>query len=300
MGEKRILIILGIMNVIVLGVLGGLYIKKDSVPPVITIDKDGFVYEEGMNPEELLTGVSAADPEDGDVSGTLVVEKVVPNAEKRMALITYGAMDSKGNMSKASCKAEMLVGEAEHPSEMLPVAGEAGDMEVAVAPMEAEATPEETAPEEETEETEAEAPTEVGAENREETAGQEENLPEETRESARNEEAARTEPQAEAQQAENPPVENPPAPPAPPVVNEAPSLRFGKTEVTTVKGQDPAWVNFIGELTDNKDNYEYLLNHLKIDGKYDRTKEGTYSVKVSTVDSDGNESKATSVTIEVK
>ena len=86
--------------------LGGLAVYQkltgDRQPPVISVSKE-LTYQSGMDEEELLEGVSATDPEEGDVTGSLVVEKVTVNEEKREAVISYAARDSANNIGKLSC-----------------------------------------------------------------------------------------------------------------------------------------------------------------------------------------------------
>ena len=71
------------------------------------------------------------------------------------------------------------------------------------------------------------------------------------------------------------------------------------SEVTTQVGVAPAWVNVIGTLTDDKDGYETLFRNLEI-SKYNINQAGTYQVKVSTRDSDGNKSGEVPLTIIVR
>ena len=80
---------------------------------------------------------------------------------------------------------------------------------------------------------------------------------------------------------------------------EAPVLELRASEVTTQVGVAPAWVNVIGTLTDDKDGYETLFRNLEI-SKYNINQAGTYQVKVSTRDSDGNKSGEVPLTIIVR
>ena len=107
MKSSRVGIILGILDIALVGVLGFFYLEQDRNLPRIIIEETGLVYREGMSEEELLTGVTAIDPEDGDVSSSLVIEKVVPDKEKGIALITYGARDRSGNLVKVSTSVKM-------------------------------------------------------------------------------------------------------------------------------------------------------------------------------------------------
>lgn len=71
--EKRVLIILSILNVILITALTVFYIKTDRTAPVITVN-DTMTYSANTTEAEILSVASAMDKEDGDVTETLVVE----------------------------------------------------------------------------------------------------------------------------------------------------------------------------------------------------------------------------------
>ena len=58
-------------------------------------------YQDGMTDEELLSGVTATDETDGDVTGSLVVEKVSEVGDGTV-IVTFGARDRSNNLVKAS------------------------------------------------------------------------------------------------------------------------------------------------------------------------------------------------------
>ncbi|MDO4304915.1 MAG: hypothetical protein Q4D94_13490, partial [Bacillota bacterium] len=95
------------------------------------------------------------------------------------------------------------------------------------------------------------------------------------------------------------PTQEPTPKPRPTVDPSAPVLTLKVSEVKVNAGQGPAWVDIIGTLTDDKDNYETLFKNLSV-SKYDMNKPGTYQVTVSTEDSDGNQSGSVPLTIVVK
>ena len=64
-------------------------------------------------------------------------------------------------------------------------------------------------------------------------------------------------------------------------------------------GQGPAWVDIIGTLSDDADDYNTLFQNLNV-SRYDRNKPGTYQVSVYTEDSDGNKSQSVPLTIVVQ
>lgn len=80
-----------------------LYLKLDKTAPVISFadDEKKLVYTAGMSEEKLLEGVSALDDADGDVTGSLLVEKISETADGKV-IVTYVALDSANNVGKRS------------------------------------------------------------------------------------------------------------------------------------------------------------------------------------------------------
>lgn len=92
-------IILALMVVtVILGVVA--YRTRDSIdrmPPVLTATGE-LVYNEGDNQSVLLEGVTAVDSKDGDVTHTVMVEKV--QYGKDTATVYYVAKDTSNNVGK--------------------------------------------------------------------------------------------------------------------------------------------------------------------------------------------------------
>lgn len=86
--------------------LGGLFYwmrqQDDAVPPVISFPEGTIMYVEGEDTELLLDGVKAYDEVDGDVSGTLVIDSVIPLQDQTKATVLYYAKDKSNNVAKAS------------------------------------------------------------------------------------------------------------------------------------------------------------------------------------------------------
>ena len=78
-----------------------LYANQDRTAPVISFSENEIIYTDGMEAQELLNGVSAYDEQDGDVSYSLLVEKVSRTAEGQ-AVVTYAAKDASNNVAKSS------------------------------------------------------------------------------------------------------------------------------------------------------------------------------------------------------
>lgn len=76
--------------------------QTDTVSPVITVDPQPLELKVADPREMMLAGISAADKQDGDVTGSLIVEQVrlVDPAEGK-AIATVAAFDRSGNVSKA-------------------------------------------------------------------------------------------------------------------------------------------------------------------------------------------------------
>ena len=128
MKEKTLGIILGVLNIVLIAICVVFYLGKDKTAPEITLGDVEYVYEEDLPEYILLEAVTAWDTESGDLTSQVVVEKVVTDKVQKTATITYGVADAVGNVSRVSRTLEMPI--PERPQ--LPVAGEAGNVEVAV------------------------------------------------------------------------------------------------------------------------------------------------------------------------
>ena len=98
---RKLVIILCTLDVVLIALSVVLYLDEDRTAPVIHMEDAEMEYREGMTDEELLAGVTAADETDGDVTGSLVVEKVSAVGNGAV-IVTVAAMDASGNVVKAS------------------------------------------------------------------------------------------------------------------------------------------------------------------------------------------------------
>lgn len=73
----------------------------DREPPKITMDQDELTLSVSDPESALLQGITATDPQDGDVTGSLVVESVRGVVANQEFTVTYAAFDSAGNVAKA-------------------------------------------------------------------------------------------------------------------------------------------------------------------------------------------------------
>ena len=98
---RKIVAILCTLDVILMALSVVLYLDEDRTAPVIYMEDVELEYREGMSDEELLAGVTATDETDGDVTGSLVVEKV-SELGNGTVIVTFGAKDASRNVGKAS------------------------------------------------------------------------------------------------------------------------------------------------------------------------------------------------------
>ena len=99
--EKKLVVILCALDVILLGLSVFVYVGEDRTPPEIVFGEEAPVYREGMDEEELLAGVTAMDEKDGDVTDSLLIEKISGTGEGTV-IVTYVARDEANNVEKVS------------------------------------------------------------------------------------------------------------------------------------------------------------------------------------------------------
>lgn len=80
-----------------------LYMNLDRTAPAISFADDdrNLIYTEDLKEEELLEGVSAVDDVDGDVTESVLIEKISETADGNV-IVTYAALDSSNNVAKRS------------------------------------------------------------------------------------------------------------------------------------------------------------------------------------------------------
>lgn len=297
---------------------GILYVKADRTAPVIAFESVDTVYREGMDEAEILAGARAYDSVEGDVTGRIVIEKIIEVPENGQAVVFYAVSDSSGNVAKASRVFEAVFDvekETGGAAEGLMEAGitaELGSLQKdgnIAGPDNGGKEQDDAGQNGSTGEQDDAGQggstgggdnSEQGNSDRREAAGTPAPSPSpgwepspspETRSEPRNLETSRntsSEPEPEL-----PPQE------APIQETSAPELTLKVSEVRVKAGQGPAWVDIIGTLKDDKDDYATLFGNLSV-GRYDRNKPGSYQVGVSTQDSDGNSSQTVPITIIVE
>ena len=82
MKERSLGIVLGILNIVLLVVCGSLFWGKDKNAPEILVMNGNMVYAEEAGTDDLFEGVTAFDKEDGELTDSVVIEKIVTNEAK--------------------------------------------------------------------------------------------------------------------------------------------------------------------------------------------------------------------------
>ena len=75
----------------------------DHNAPKITISEETIAMSVYDEQDTLLKNATAWDEEDGNVTGSMVIESVSDIFDDNMATVTYAAFDQAGNVAKAQC-----------------------------------------------------------------------------------------------------------------------------------------------------------------------------------------------------
>ena len=75
----------------------------DHNAPKITISEETIAMSVYDEQDTLLKNATAWDEEDGNVTGSMVIESVSDIFDNNMATVTYAAFDQAGNVAKAQC-----------------------------------------------------------------------------------------------------------------------------------------------------------------------------------------------------
>lgn len=287
---KKLVIVFTVLNVILLSGCIIVFCRQDRVSPVISFGENALIWSENMNQTRLLEGIFAMDQQDGDLSDRIVIEKILPDKEKKQIVVFYAVTDQAGNASKASRVFEAVFPEEE---ETLGMAGYVNDLEgreteyqktasgsresAAVQTASPSPTPTPTPAS-----TPTPTPTSTPKPTPEPEARSQEQEGRPMQENNNEEQESSGEAETEEPSGEQPPV-----------------LELNTSEVTVKAGEGPAWVSIIKSLSDDKDSYETLFQNLSVT-KYDKNTPGSYQVKVSTRDSNDNLSESRNLTIHVK
>lgn len=78
--------------------------KQQNEPPTILMDSEEIEMSVEDASEKILSGITASDKEDGDVSSSIVIEGISLGENEKERLVTVAAFDSNNNVVKATRK----------------------------------------------------------------------------------------------------------------------------------------------------------------------------------------------------
>lgn len=101
MSTKGLTIGFFIADAVLIALCAFFYLQMDRTAPVITLPDTEQIYTTGTDNDQLLEGVTAYDSYDGDVTDSLLIEKVTETG-KGEVIVTYAAVDSSNNVAELS------------------------------------------------------------------------------------------------------------------------------------------------------------------------------------------------------
>ena len=101
MSTKGLTIGFFIADAALIAVCAFFYLQMDRTAPVITLPDTEQIYTTGTDTDKLLEGVTAYDSHDGDVTDSLLIEKVTETGNGEV-IVTYAAVDSSNNVAELS------------------------------------------------------------------------------------------------------------------------------------------------------------------------------------------------------
>ncbi len=256
-----------------------LLVRRDSEGPQIMIPS-GMSYTDGQDLSILLDGVTAMDAKDGDVSDTLVVESLIVLDGGDRAKVTYIAKDKSNNVTAANnivsysgdgSSIYSTFSNADSNQQMTASESTGEDMTTDAwndKNVKHESNTEEMTSEEnhvQTEDTTAK-------ENLTKKDDDKENI---------TEEATAYETASQEDTTEEPITEE---------VDENPVIKLSANETTINRGELFKVFNFVEDITDDKDERDYLFQRISVSGQYDIYTPGDYELYIFCIDSDNNRS----------
>ncbi|MDO4332593.1 MAG: hypothetical protein Q4C58_07865 [Eubacteriales bacterium] len=284
MKTKGIVIGFCVIDIVLIAVCIFLLARQDRTVPVISFSEEPVIYSESMNEDQLLEGVTATDDADGDVSDTLVIEKIAETSDGKV-IVTYAALDSSNNVAKVSRilpveeKQEISVSNTDIPQEE----------------SQAETTREEANGENPNQEEDPNVPeADANGENNDENND------------GNNDDQANGTPR----EAQEPPVVQQPEevavgandnPDEGVRENQAPIMQLSTNVLPVAAGSTAVdWNSCIGTLSDDTDSRDQLFSNIVMEGNVDLATPGDYPVVLYTRDSEGTESERNTLLVHVE
>ena len=275
MNTKVLTITLTIVTLGIVGTAVFLHSQQDYDRPVIAFANENLKYWENMDSQLLLDGVTAYDENDGDVTTSLIIEKVITNKEENAVMVTYAARDLSNNVCKVTRKWDIAITIADldydntdpvHTVESEEEIADAGDTISDNATISSN-----------TEQIETDAANEAEGETLQ--TQEEELTPEELA-------------QQQAQAAQQALEQQQP-------VNAAPTLQMaaGEANITAGSAFDP--YAMVGAVSDDIDTEEILRGRVQVEGEFNPGAPGDYTLTYYVVDTAGALSEKSTLVLHV-
>lgn len=102
-------------------------LQKDNTVPKITVEDELIEVKPGASSQELLTGLTAYDEKDGDITDKIIVESISKFYEPGVCKITYAVYDNDNHVASASRKIKYIGYESPRFSLEAPLVFRLGD-----------------------------------------------------------------------------------------------------------------------------------------------------------------------------
>ena len=295
MSKKKLTIFMTLLCVVLLAVCAVLYVSEDRQGPEIRIPDGSVDYAQGDDTEVLLSGVTAADARDGDVSDTLRVVQVTDMSSLNYVVVTYVAKDRSNNITKTDRWINLTDGTtSEAPAENL-TADLEEQSEDALSQILANVETEEAATTAETDETTdggdgAQTNTEAGNGTSDVPSSEAEGTEAQTQESQS--ESSQT---AESEEL---------------VSTGAPVIRITTNELHLDVGENFDYMSYVQACVDDKDTMDELYSRIVVNGEdadgnvvgagiIDTSRVTSYDLNFYVFDTDGNMSNVETMHVTV-
>lgn len=314
MNRKNMTILMTLLGAVLFAVSVVVYLSKDREGPEISFSGDSLVYSQGDDTSVLLTGVTAEDKRDGDVSDTLKIDRVTSMETMNYVVVTYVARDRNNNISKAerwinltdgSTASEPvgdLVGELEESSDVLPESMLSGTEEQTHKKSDESKDNKEQTEEETGEETDSQS-------QKEEQTGAAAGLESQLNNRTQTSDQGSTELDSELTEREGQEESKEPGDDL--VSTGAPIIRITSHEVKLRVGERFDCMDYVKNCVDDVDTIDQLYSRIIVngedaDGNYvgsgtiDTNRITTYRLKYYVIDTDGNMSNVEEMTVQIE
>ena len=117
--QKILIGILGSLSLILITILMIESAILDKEGPRIEYSERQLIYEDDIDMSDFITDVIATDAKEGDVSSTVIIDRVIKMKSVNVAVIIYAAKDSSNNITQKERMVRYIPDEADDAKESL-------------------------------------------------------------------------------------------------------------------------------------------------------------------------------------